>query len=124
MNSSAYVGHAAASELAAVIDRLEATLDAESRELATHDLGSLSIFNERKARGLVELNRAIRALGPVGDDALRRRVEGLRIKLEDNRRRLAAHLQAARDISALLTRAIQDAESDGTYSRRRGAAAL
>jgi hypothetical protein len=124
MNSPAYVSHAAASELAAVIDRLELTLDAEAQELATHHLGSLGVFNERKARGLVELNRAIRALGAVGDDALRSRVDRLRSKLEANRRRLGAHLQAARDISALLTRAIQDAESDGTYSRRSSAPAL
>ena len=38
-------------------------------------------------------------------------------KLEINRQMLAHHLRAMDEISALVSRAMQEAESDGTYGR-------
>jgi hypothetical protein len=49
--------------------------------------------------------------------ALSARLAGLRARLETNRTMLKMHLDAVREISAIVTDAIREAESDGTYSR-------
>ncbi len=40
------------------------------------------------------------------------------MRLETNRRLLSTQLKAARAVSDIITRAIRDSQSDGTYSDR------
>jgi hypothetical protein len=51
---------------------------------------------------------------------LQMRLVAFREKLAVNLRRIRLHLDAVREIAAMLSEAIQSAESDGTYTRNIG----
>jgi hypothetical protein len=105
------------------VDRLETVLTLESASLrGGQGTSSLDEFNYRKSHGLLELTRAVRNVDPgnVGED-VRQRLLSLRRALESNRLLLKTHLDAAREISGILTAAMRQAESDGTYSAPVGA---
>jgi len=108
----------AALALQDALDRMEAVIDQETAILRENRVAELTEFNRRKRQGLLELNRILRhfagnAMGGVD----RLRVLRLVAKLEDNQQMLAHHLKAVDSIAGLLTRAMQEAESDGTYGR-------
>ena len=99
------------------IERVEQIIDQETLALRQHQMTGLSDFNHRKSHGLLELTRAIRALGsPVAGQTLQPRFVSLQAKLKENADALQLHLRAVQEVSALVTRAIRDGESDGTYS--------
>ena len=99
------------------IERLEQVIDLETKILHEHKSADLREFNHRKSHGLLELNRAIRALGDMAStEDVRLHLAGLRAKLEKNRSVLRTHLQAVREIAAIITRVIEEDDSDGTYS--------
>jgi hypothetical protein len=102
------------------IRRLEKILDIEidllkrNRPIVLHD------FNHQKNRGLLELSRIISSmrgmeLAPLNVEA-QAALTQLRLKLKENLALLETHLQAVAAISAIISQAIQDHESDGTYS--------
>jgi hypothetical protein len=99
------------------ISRLEQVVDQETQSLRAGETPAFEDLNYRKSHGLLELTRAMRLVDPlsIGDD-LRDRLESFRDQLERNRLLLKTHLDATREISAILTAAIRDAESDGTYA--------
>jgi len=99
------------------IARLEQVVDQETQSLRAGETPAFEDLNYRKSHGLLELTRAMRLVDPlsIGDD-LRDRLESFRGQLERNRLLLKTHLDATREISAILTAAIRDAESDGTYA--------
>ena len=99
------------------IARLEQVVDQETQSLRAGETPAFEDLNYRKSHGLLELTRAMRLVDPlsIGDD-LRDRLESFRDQLERNRSLLKTHLDATREISAILTAAIRDAESDGTYA--------
>ncbi|MCW2284640.1 hypothetical protein M2323_002527 [Rhodoblastus acidophilus] len=101
-----------------VIARVEAVIDQETALLRENRVVQLAEFNTRKHQALLELNRVLRN---VAQGDLKRLehdgVERLVRKLEENRQFLAHHLRAMDEISALVSRALQEAESDGTYGR-------
>ncbi|MCM5552044.1 flagellar protein FlgN [Pleomorphomonas sp. NRK KF1] len=99
------------------IARLEQVVDQETQSLRAGETPAFEDLNYRKSHGLLELTRAMRLVDPlsIGDD-LRDRLESFREQLERNRMLLKTHLDATREISAILTAAISDAESDGTYA--------
>jgi hypothetical protein len=99
------------------IDRLEDVIQLESASLrGGKGTSSLDEFNYRKSHGLLELTRAVRNVDPgdMGED-IKLRLTSLRRELENNRLLLKTHLDAAREISGILTAAMRRAESDGTY---------
>ncbi len=98
------------------IERVEAILDQERSALKALSGDALKALSDRKARSLVEVSRAARGLGEVDAPKVQARLRELREKLDQNRDALLLHLNAARDIAALASRAIEEAESDGTYS--------
>jgi hypothetical protein len=100
------------------VDRLEDVLNLESACLRGGSVtSSLDEFNYRKSHGLLELTRAVRNVDPGHvDEDVRTRLLSLRRSLESNRLLLKTHLDAAREISGILTTAMRQAESDGTYS--------
>jgi hypothetical protein len=106
------------------VERIEKILDLgtqmleQNKPLALHDL------NHKKSHGLLELRRAIdacRSLDRSTSALTRAPLARLREKLERNLASLQTHLKAVTEIVAIITRAIQDHESDGTYSISRRA---
>jgi hypothetical protein len=102
---------------ASAVERLEQVIDLETKVLNEHKSADLREFNRRKSHGLLELNHAIRALGDMAStEEVRRYLARLRDKLDTNRTVLRTHLQAVREIAAIITRVIEENDSDGTYS--------
>ena len=102
----------------AALYRLEKALDQENEALAAFYSGNLSEYSRIKTQSLLELQRS--ATVPSREDVpaeLLQLLATLRQKLEVNRWLLLLHLEAAREVTTVITSAIRDAESDGTYSR-------
>ena len=99
------------------IERVEQLIDQETFALKAHQVTGLGDFNHRKSHGLLELTRAIRTLGNAAvSQGLQPRLLSLQAKLRQNADALLLHLRAVQEVTTLVTRAIRDGESDGTYS--------
>jgi hypothetical protein len=108
---------AAAAAALPIVERLIATIDAENRDLAQGRPAQYEAYGLRKNQGLLELNRLIPALDrALAAGRLREALTDLHAKLEDNRRALAVQLRACAAVSEIIARAIQDGQSDGTYT--------
>jgi hypothetical protein len=100
------------------LDRMEATIDQETALLRENRVVELGDFNRRKRQGLLEINRILRKFSHGDLERVERpRLHRLTALLEANQRMLAHHLKAVDEIARLVARALQDAESDGTYGR-------
>lgn len=103
--------------LAAIIRRIEETLEAETAALRSDPNFDLRASSARKSRHLYELTRTIRSVGEAAALAEHREsLLRLREKLTANEAVLRAHLGAVTEIAGLLRDAVQRAEADGTYS--------
>jgi uncharacterized protein YcbK (DUF882 family) len=101
-----------------VVARVEAVIDQETAVLRENRAVQLAEFNTRKQQGLLELNRVMRNFTQIDLERVDRENVGRLVrKLEANRQVLAHHLRAMDEISGLVSRAMQEAESDGTYGR-------
>jgi len=106
------------SAFADMIARVEAVIDQETALLRQNRAVQVAEFNTRKQQALLEFNRVLRNVPQADLKRLEREgVARLVRKLEENRQVLAHHLQAMDEISALMSRVLQEAESDGTYGR-------
>jgi hypothetical protein len=104
-----------------VIERIEECLDEETAALDKFPDFDLKASNDRKSQGLVDLNQAMRRLTSTDiNEDLQMRLQMFRKKLAINLRKIRLHLDAVREITAVLSDAIQNAESDGTYTRHIG----
>jgi len=99
-----------------IIERLIATIDAEHRDLEHGRRVKYEAYSLNKNQGLLELNRLLPALAVPAAGPLRDALAELHAKLEINRRGLAVQLKACEAVSEIITRAIQDGQSDGTYT--------
>jgi hypothetical protein len=100
-----------------IIERLIATIDAENRDLEQGRSAQFEAYSLRKNQGLLELNRLIPTLDPTtAAGPLREALASLHARLEVNRRALALQLKACAAVSEIIARAIQDGQSDGTYT--------
>ena len=98
------------------INRLEALLAGETNALREGRPVNLGELSHRKNQSLLELSRISRGLDPSNlTSDLKTKLGVLRARLDDNRRVLQLHMEAAGEITGLIARAIADAESDGTY---------
>jgi hypothetical protein len=99
------------------IDRLKATIDEETDKLEARATVDFDGFSQRKNRGLLELTRAMRLMQDVKvDPRITPQLTQLRASLIRNQAALQIHLDAVREVSAIIARSIQEVESDGTYS--------
>ena len=99
------------------IERLKATIDEETSKLESRAVVDFDTFSQRKNRGLLELTRAIRVTSDIQDDPrVTPQLTQLRASLIRNQAALQIHLDAVREVSAIIAKSIQDVESDGTYS--------
>jgi len=103
--------------LLASLKRLEATVTAETEALLAHQPVDQETVNLRKSQSLLELTRLTRGLDPAGIDAATAiHLARLRDRLARNQQVVGLHLRAVEEISEIVTQAIRDSESDGTYS--------
>ena len=107
---------AAAAAALPIIDRLIATIGAENRDLEQGRRVKYEAYSLSKNQSLLELNRLLPALAVAAAGPLRDALAELHAKLENNRRALAVQLKACEAVSEIITRAIQDGQSDGTYT--------
>lgn len=102
---------------ATTVDRLEQLVDQETQALRDHRPVDMKDFNHRKSQAVLELSRVMRGLGRAALEVdAQVRLARLRARLDDNQSVLRMHLRAAQEISTIISRAIQEAEFDGTYS--------
>jgi hypothetical protein len=100
-----------------VIERLHAAIEAENREISSLRAIDYRTHTRRKNQGLFELLRLKELIAEAGGHpALKSAFASLAAKLETNRRLLGAQLKAAKTVADIVTRAVRDSQSDGTYS--------
>ncbi len=110
--------HAIPELMKATLHRLEMALDQENQALTAFDPRNLGEYSRIKTQSLLELQRfAIILSQEHTPPEVQELLTALHQKLELNRWLLLLHLEAAREVTAVITTAIRDAESDGTYSR-------
>ena len=103
--------------LLASLQRARATIEVETEALRANAPVDHSEFRRQKDLCLLDLSRR-----DIVDDVVRRdpeilaAVRELRTAIIENQSTLRMHLTAAREVSAILLRAIADAESDRTYT--------
>lgn len=101
----------------AVINQLTELLRSENEDLAGPNIVNHHDYNLRKSQALLAMNRFAPLLAQLEPTpALRTSLLHLRSELEINRRLLGLQLRAAQGVSDLITRAIREGQSDGTYS--------
>lgn len=98
------------------IERLKVAVDEETAKLEVREAVDFNGFSQRKNRGLLELTRAMRLTDGAVDPRVVPHLSGLRASLVKNQAALQIHLDAVREVSAIIARSIQEVESDGTYS--------
>jgi hypothetical protein len=99
------------------LDRLEETLDMETAALMARDLSNLEEFNRRKSQCLLEISRIVRTAEIHAlDQKATKRLQDLQVKLEANQDILRRHMHAVQEVAGIISNAIQNAESDSTYS--------
>ncbi|MGX9424002.1 MULTISPECIES: hypothetical protein [Bradyrhizobium] len=99
------------------IERLTATIEEETDKLENRAQVDFDSFSQRKNRGLLELTRAMRVTqGIEFDPRVVAHLTRLRASLVRNQAALQMHLDAVREVSAIIAKSIQEVESDGTYS--------
>ena len=100
------------------VRRLCDLLDEETLMLRSSALADLKDFNRRKQQGMLELDRALRAMSGDLASEVAPLLAALRERLNENLQVLGLHLEAMREVSDLMRRCIRRAQSDGTYGRR------
>jgi hypothetical protein len=99
------------------LDRLEETLDMETAALMARDLSNLEEFNRRKSQCLLEISRIVRTAEIHAlDQKATKRLQDLQVKIEANQDILRRHMHAVQEVASIISNAIQNAESDSTYS--------
>lgn len=100
------------------ISRLESVLGEEITALAKPAAADLSSTNNKKSHLLVDLNSALQTLRPSDvDHSIVSGLMQLREKLADNMSVLRMHMEAAKEISSVLSESVLNSQSDGTYTR-------
>ncbi|MCB1378729.1 MAG: hypothetical protein KDK89_10250 [Alphaproteobacteria bacterium] len=104
--------------LESVLSRLEAVVEEENRILCEQRICSHREIMEQKHQLMRDLLNARRICG--SSDVLQRAAgkwEKLKPTLERNERLLKSHLDALAHVAGIIVDCINQAESDGTYSR-------
>jgi len=101
-----------------VLGRLEMIIDNENNRIGSDPEFDLKVSNAHKSRCLYELSMLFRDTDPA-DLAVAHieQLHGLKKKLVLNARRVEAHLEAVRAVADILKNAVQNADTDGTYSQ-------
>jgi flagellar biosynthesis/type III secretory pathway chaperone len=99
------------------LERLENVIDVETTALQKNQVIDLADFNHKKRHGLLELSRTMRLLDEESREVAQPDLHRLHDKVEKNLSILEIHIKAVHEVAAIIANAIQEHESDGTYSR-------
>jgi hypothetical protein len=103
------------------VGRLERLIQLETEMLSVHRVIAFDDFNRKKSHALIELRRAIDAMHGLCREDIeldpKPLLDNLRAGLQRNLAVLQIHLNAANALAAIITRTIQEHDSDGTYTR-------
>lgn len=99
------------------VDRLQQLIDRESRALVSGEAVDFEAFNSKKTRALLEFMRVSRSYAAPRSPMAETKLARLRESLLENSSLLEQHLRAVREISGIMIRTIEMADSDGTYSK-------
>ena len=105
-------------EFARVVAQLGDLVEEETAALRNGNHAMLAAFNYRKSHGFLEFSRAMSGLSATAaaDPGIAGLIVDLRAKLVKNQKVLKVHLEAAQEVTSVLSNAICECESDGTYS--------
>ncbi len=98
-----------------VLDGLINVLDQERLALKDAARTQFGDLTRQKLQLLAQLNRAVQAPTAL-PQSIEDKLRLARRKLDENAAMLKRRMDAIREISAMISREIRDAESDGTYS--------
>jgi hypothetical protein len=103
----------------AVVRRLLQSLQNENAEVSLNrGMIDHSEYNLLKSQALLALNRcAPKLVYAETNPALLAALQDVVVELETNRMLLATQLEAAQAVAAIISRAIREVQSDGTYTR-------
>jgi len=101
------------------LERLENVIESETQALQDHQPIDLTEYNHKKSHGLLEVTRTARALDGDSLELAQADLHRLKDKVEKNLSILEIHLKAVHAVSAIISNAIRENESDGTYSHQR-----
>lgn len=100
-----------------LLARLEGVIDMENEALGSDPNFDLKRSNALKSRCLYDMTVLFRDIGPAQLAApQQRRLSGLRAKLDLNRTRVQAHMEAVHDLADMIKETVAASEADGTYS--------
>ena len=101
------------------IERLTDAIARETQDLSGPGPVDYRAHSQRKSQGLYELSRLEPALAALrGHPRLRAALSELVSQLDANYKLLDAKLRAARTVAEVVSRAISEGQSDGTYSEQ------
>src|SRR3954451_7638826 len=96
--------------LLAVIRRLDDLVEEETIAIETRKKIDFDDFSMRKSRSMLEFVRLMRGQIHLGGDTqVAKEIQTLRQRLQRNRAVLEMHLEAAREVAAIIIRAIREA---------------
>ncbi len=102
-----------------LISELLEVLDFEEKALSQEADFDLEELSDRKLQLLAAFSRAKRDPKNIPQTAeLDRKVQELRIALDENRRALEIHIRAVNDVADTISSVIKDHDSDGTYTSK------
>lgn len=105
--------------ISVVLNRLEALLDTEIAALSDQRPYDHDAAGRQKSRMLLELVRTqVSPEDAQSDPALSARLRDIREKLVRDQTLLELHVAASREVSAILSRVMQEVDWDGTYDSR------
>lgn len=112
------------SGLVHAVHELLAVIEDENRALSSHVVTSHDMFTSRKLQLLRTLMAGLKVTTDIELRSARQAALALSGALARNRHLLDVHVNAVRDVAAIIVDSIKQHESDGTYQRvtRRGSA--
>lgn len=98
-------------------ERISQVIEEERQLLANSDHGDFDAIVSRKSHLVLEMGRLVQHVDVAkADEPLKARLTALSRELAGNAALLRRHLEAVREVSAIIANAINSASNDGTYS--------
>lgn len=98
-----------------IVERLREVVEQETEDVRNLVRVDYETYNMKKSQGLLEIGRLLPSLKNRPSPALIESLGGLEAAIIENQKVLRAHLAAANSINDLISIAVRESQSDGTY---------